>query len=258
MEFWVTKLREQASQIAEGNYQPGEPAFTRGPAGVVELSQELDALGRIMGEREAAHKALSHEVHHRVKNNLQIVTSMISMQVNTAREPAVREALGQALARMGAMALIHRILYEQSDLGSESRIDIARLMTELCTELRHWHRDRTGIEFAFDANAIAVPLDCAMPLVLFAVESVTNAYTHAFPGGRNGRVALNFSVSRSGEALLSIADDGVGFDCDGDIGSMGSQLIRGFAHQLGGKLEISSVAGAGTEVRLQFMAGNGS
>lgn len=258
MDFWVTKLREQASQIADGSYLPGEPAFTRGPAGVVELSQELDALGRIMGEREAAHKALSHEVHHRVKNNLQMVTSMISMQVNAAREPAVRAALGQALARMGALALIHRMLYEQSDLGSQSRIDIARLMTELCGQLRHWHRDRPGIEFAFDASAIAVPLDCAMPLVLFAVECVTNAYAHAFPEDRNGTVALNFSVSQNGEALLSIADDGVGFERNGGIGSMGSQLMRGFAHQLGGKLEISSAAGTGTEVRLQFMAGNGS
>ena len=156
---------------------------------------------------------------------------------------------------MGALALIHRMLYEQSELGSQSRIDIARLMTELCAQLRHWHRDRLGIEFAFEATAIAVPLECAMPLVLFAVESVTNAYAHAFPGGRNGKVALNFSVSRGGKALLLITDDGVGFDSDGDIGSMGSQLIRGFAHQLGGKLEISSVAGTGTEVRLQFMVG---
>jgi two-component sensor histidine kinase len=255
MDFWVTKLREQAAQIAAGDYLPGHPAFTRGPAGIFELSQDLDALARNMAERDAVHQALSHEVHHRIKNNLQIVTSLLSMQVHAAREPAVREALGQARARMGALALIHRMLYEQSDLGSQSMIDIARLMTELCVQLRLWHRDRPGIEFSFDASTIAVPLDSAMPLALFAVEAVTNAYAHAFPDGRTGRVALHFSVSDGGGALLSITDDGIGFDCGSESKSMGFQLIRGFAHQLSGKLAISSVVGAGTEVRLEYRAG---
>jgi two-component sensor histidine kinase len=254
MDFWVTKLREQAAQIAAGEYSPGAPAFTRGPAGVFELSQELDTLARLMTEREADHRALSHEVHHRVKNNLQIVTSLLTMQMNAAREPVVRDALGQARARMGALALIHRMLYEQSDFGSRSTIDIDRLMTELCTQLRLWHRDRPGIEFGCEASAIAVPLDSAMPLTLLAVEAVTNAYAHAFPDDRTGRVVLHFSVTEHGEAVLAIADDGIGFDCSGDIKSMGFQLIRGFAHQLGGKLEISSVVGAGTEVRLEYRA----
>jgi two-component sensor histidine kinase len=252
VDFWVTKLREQAAQIAAGEYSPGEPAFTRGPAGIFELSQDLDALARNLADRDAVHQALTHEVHHRVKNNLQIVTSLLSMQVNAAHNPAVREALGRARARMGALALIHLMIYEQSDIGSENAIDIARLMTELCAQLRLWHRDRTDIEFAFDACAVAVPLDSAMPLALFTVEAVTNAYAHAFPKGLTGKVAMHYSVSDSGAALLSIADDGVGFDCGSDDGSMGFQLIRGFAHQLGGKVEIISMVGAGTQVRLEY------
>ncbi len=252
MDFWVTKLREQAAQITMGNYLPAEPAFTRGPPGIFELSQDLDALARTLAEREAAHQALSHEVHHRVKNNLQIVTSLLSMQVNAAKHPAVREALGRARARMGALALIHRMLYEQSDLGSQSSIDIARLMTELCAQLRLWHRDRPGIEFSCEASAVAVPLDSAMPLTLLAVEAVTNAYAHAFPQESKGSVTLHYSVSDSGEALLAIVDDGIGFDCGSDGSSMGFQLIRGFAHQLGGKVEIISMVGAGTQVRLEY------
>jgi two-component sensor histidine kinase len=254
VDFWVTKLREQAAQIAAGEYSPGEPVFTRGPAGIFELSQDLDALARTLAEREKVHQALTHEVHHRVKNNLQIVTSLLSMQVNSAGQPAVREALGRARARMGALALIHRLLYEQSDISSQNTIDIARLMTELCAQLRLWHRDRPEIEFSCEASAIAVPLDSAMPLTLLAVEAVTNAYAHAFPEESTGTVTLHYSVSDSGEALLSIADDGVGFDCGSDSGSMGFQLIRGLAHQLGGKVEIISVVGAGTQVRLEYPA----
>jgi two-component sensor histidine kinase len=252
MDFWVTKLREQAAQIAAGEYSPGAPAFTRGPAGVFELSQELDTLARLMTEREADHRALSHEVHHRVKNNLQIVTSLLTMQMNAAREPVVRGALGQARARMGALALIHRMLYEQSDFGSRSTIDIDRLMTELCAQLRLWHRDRPEIEFVCEASAVSVPLDSAMPLTLLAVEAVTNAYAHAFPEGRAGTVTLHYSVTEDGEALLSIADNGAGFDSGSDSSSMGFQLMRGFAHQLGGKLEIINIVGAGTHTRLEY------
>jgi two-component sensor histidine kinase len=103
MDFWVTKLREQAAQIAAGEYSPGAPAFTRGPAGVFELSQELDTLARLMTEREADHRALSHEVHHRVKNNLQIVTSLLTMQMNAAREPVVRGAFGPGARADGGL-----------------------------------------------------------------------------------------------------------------------------------------------------------
>ncbi len=75
-----------------------------------------------------------------------------------------------------------------------------------------------------------------MPLALFAVEAVTNAYAHAFPAGRSGTVSLHFSVEGNGDALLCVGDDGVGFDSSGDTKSMGRQLMNAFAHQLGGTL----------------------
>lgn len=251
MDFWITQLRKQAAQIAAGEYQPGEPMFTRGPPGVFELSQDLDALARLLAEREEIHRMLSHEVHHRVKNNLQIVSSLLTMQVNEARDPAVREALAQARARTGSLALIHRMLYEQSDIGSQSRVNIDRLMTELCAQLRLWHRDRPEIEFVCEASAVSVALDSAMPLTLLSVEAVRNAYAHAFPNRRSGKVTLHYSAE-DGTALLSIADDGCGFDPGRDTGAIGMRLMRGFANQLGGALNIISSAQAGTKVRLEY------
>ncbi len=252
MEYWVSRLREQVALIADGDYQPGLTAFSRAPAGLVELSQDLDGLARLIAEREAVRKALALEVHHRVKNNLQIVTSLLNMQASRLENPAAREALGQTRARIGALALIHRILYEQDDNSSKATVDVARLIPELCAQFRVANRSRTEIAFYSEASSFAVPLDGAVPLVLFAVEAVTNAYAYAFPDGRSGTVAVLFTVSAQGNAALSVTDNGIGFDHTRNDTSMGRQLMSGFAQQLGGSFTIISSAQAGTEVRLDF------
>lgn len=246
------KLREQAAGIAAGNYMSAGFAFTQAPASVAGLSRDLDDLALAIAEREAVRKALALEVHHRVKNNLQIVTSLLTMQANRIENPAAREALGQTRARIGGLALIHRILYEQADDGSQATLDIGRLIPELCSQFRLWNMERAEIVFSCQSSAFAVPLDSALPLVLFAVEAVTNAYAYAFPEGRSGAIKLRFSVSPSGEAELAVRDDGIGFDTGGNDGSMGRLLMQGFARQLGGKLLIESATGTGTEVRLEY------
>ena len=252
MEYLVSKLREQVALIVSGDYQPGSLAFTRAPSGMVELSQDLDGLAVLIAEREAVRKALAFEVHHRVKNNLQIVTSLLNMQANQMENTAAREALGQTRARIGALALIHRILYEQEDDGSLATIDVARLSPELCAQFRQWNRHRTEIVFLCEASSFAVPLDGALPLVLFAVEALTNAYAYAFPDGRSGTVGMKFTVSEDGYAVLAVTDDGVGFDHSRNHNSMGRQLMHGFARQLGGSFAINNMTETGTEVRLEY------
>ena len=252
MEYWVSKLREQVALIASGEYQPGLPVFSRAPGGLVDLSQDLDGLAMLIAEREAVRKSLALEVHHRVKNNLQIVTSLLNMQASRIENPAAREALGQTRARIGALALIHRIIYEQNDNSSTATVDVARLIPELCAQFRIANRNRTEIEFYSETSSFAVPLDGAVPLVLFAVEAVTNAYAYAFPDGRPGTVGVLFTVSEEGNAVLSVTDNGIGFDRAGNENSMGRQLMSGFARQLGGSITITSSAETGTEVRLEY------
>jgi len=252
MEGWVLKLREQVAGIANGNYMSAGFAFTEAPPNIAGLSRDLDDLAVAIAERESVRKALALEVHHRVKNNLQIVTSLLNMQANRIENPAAREALGQTRARIGGLALIHRILYEQADDGSQATLDIGRLIPELCAQFRLWNMERQEVSFSCQSSSFAVPLDSALPLVLFAVEAVTNAYAYAFPDGRCGSVLLQFSVSGSGEATFVVQDDGIGFDTSGNDDSMGRLLMLGFARQLGGKLVIESSAGTGTEVRLEY------
>ena len=252
MESWVLKLREQAAGIAGGNYMSAGFAFTDAPPGIAALSRDLDNLAQTLAEREAVRKALALEVHHRVKNNLQIVTSLLNMQANRIENPAAREALGQTRARIGGLALIHRILYEQADDGSQATLDIGRLIQELCAQFRLWNTERTEIVLSGQSGAVEVPLDSALPLVLFAVEAVTNAYAYAFPHGRSGSILLRFVVSAAGEAAFVVQDDGIGFDSTRNDSSMGRLLMLGFARQLGGKLVVLSSAGAGTQVRLEY------
>lgn len=255
MEYWVTKLREQAAQIINGDCPSGPQAFNRAPAGLAELSRDLDTLAQIVAEREAARKALAHEVHHRVKNNLQIITSLLNMQASRIENPAAREALGQTRARIGALALIHRILYDQNDDGSQATIDIALLISELCALFRLWNKERCEIAFSCHADPLAVPLDSAMPLALFAVEAITNAYAYAFPNRRSGTVVLRFDLGEDSAARLSVIDNGIGFDSTANNQSMGRQLMLGFARQLGGSFAILSSAEAGTEARLDYCPG---
>ncbi len=252
MKNWVIRLREQTAQIKDGNYQQGLPNLSDAPAGIAELSSDLDDLAAVMAEREAVRIALAREVHHRVKNNLQIVDSLLDMQANWIENPVAKAALAQTRARIGALALIHRILYEKDDDGSRSALDIARLISELCAKFRQLHRDRSEISLSYEAQSRAVPMDCAMPLALFAVEAVTNAYAYAFPDGRSGSILLQFSADPDGKAALSVSDNGVGFDISINDRSMGRQLMDGFAQQLGGTIKINSNPESGTEARLDF------
>lgn len=254
MERWIAALRNQAAQIARGGYQPDPAVFVDAPADIVLLSEDLNALAQAMAERDRTHQALTHEVHHRVKNNLQIVTSLLNLQARKIDDPVSRGPVEQARMRMGALALIHRLLYEQDDGNARSEINVERLMSELCAQLRTAHRDRTNIDFSCEASGHAVPLDNAVPLALLSVEAVTNAYAHAFPQGRSGSVKLHFSVE-DGQTLLRISDDGIGFDAGTEFKSMGCQLMAAFAHQLGGRLDIASGAETGTTVTLNYPFG---
>lgn len=256
MDHWVAKLREQAAQIALGTYQPGALAFTRAPAGLACLSQDLDKLAFVIADREAAGQAIARDGHHRIKNNLQIVSSLLNLQANRVENAAARDALGQTRARIGALALIHRILYDQADHSRAQMIDVTRLFSELCTQLGIWNRQRVEVAFSCKVSQIKVPLNIAMPIALFAVEAVTNAYAYAFPNGREGTLALMLGVAGDGDARLSITDDGVGFDHTRHDNAMGRQLMAGYADQLDGRFSVASDAASGTRVQLDFSIGN--
>jgi two-component sensor histidine kinase len=255
---WLESLRMLAAQFAQGNFTGDPEKYERAPRELGLLSADLHSMARAIEMRDHdlqaaldAKTALTHDIHHRVKNNLQIVSSLLNLQAGKISDPAAREALSQTRARIGALAQIHRLLYEESHDSDHGNVNIASLLNALCSQLRSLHRGQSDVHLSCDAASQTVPINNAVPITLLAVEAVTNAYRHGFPAGRSGTIRLHFDVTDD-QSTLSVSDDGNGFDATQETVSMGRQLMDAFAQQLGGVLNIVSAPSRGTVVRLTY------
>lgn len=254
---WLESLRALAAQFSNGFFMGDPEKYERAPREIGLLSTDLHAMAKVIEVRDHdlqlaidAKTALTHEIHHRVKNNLQIISSLLSLQAGTIRDPAAREALSQTRARVGALALIHRLHYEESNDSDHGNINIASLLNALCVLLRTLHRGESHIHLSCDAASQTVPINNAVPLALLAVEAITNAYRHGFAAGQTGTIIQHFDRTDD-QATLSITDDGNGYDADQQAASTGRQLMAAFAQQLDGDLTITS-APTGTVVKLVY------
>ena len=255
---WLASLGSLADQFAKGDFSGDAEKFATAPRELGQLSGQMHDMARDIESRDQelqsalnAKTALTHDIHHRVKNNLQIVSSLLTLQAGKISDPAAREALGQTRARIGALAQIHRLLYEESHDSDHGNVNIASLLNALCTQLRALHRGQNRVQLACNAAPQIVPINNAVPLTLLAVEAVTNAYRHGFVAGQNGTITIDFDVVGD-HATLSIADNGSGFAPSESTASMGGQLMEAFAQQLGGVLEIASQITSGTVVTLKY------
>lgn len=197
-------------------------------------------------------EVLLREIHHRVKNNLQIITSLLYLQASTTDEPRLATLLTESKNRVGSMALIHQMLYEAaSDLA---QIPFGDYVEELGTSLLRSHGLGDGrVAFEVDASDVLLGLNVAIPCGLLLNELISNALKHAFPGARRG--ALRVTLRREGEACsLRVADDGIGLPPDFEARratSLGVKLVERLVHQLGGAIERTS-EGEGTRYLIAF------
>ena len=257
---WVIRpidgLHALADDYAAGRYEARAPALDAAPAELAALGESLHAMAgqaldrdRRLQETLAQKALLVREVHHRVKNNLQIVVSLLSLQAGRLTDPEARAPLEQARTRISALALVHRLLL---DMEEQSAVDMRHLMGELAQSLRQALGARArGIDLSVDIDDIRLPTDTAIPLTLFTVEAVTNAFRHAFSGRSGGHVAVTLKAA-GGTAMLSIADDGSGFDPARTAQGTGLRLLRAFSQQLAGTLSLESAAGQPTTVAVSF------
>lgn len=200
--------------------------------------QVQDNLYRAIEEREA----LLREVHHRVKNNLQLVTSLLNMQIRGEESERLRQRLREAQTRINVLSVVHNKMYAGEDLAS---VDLATLLPDLCEQIARMQAlDSNRIRLETDAEPIRTDMDHAIPMALLTTEAVTNALKHAFPDDRPGIVRVSL-VEDGAAVLLRIADNGIGFapDADGKAGALGLTLIRGMARQLDGTLEVRTEDG---------------
>jgi two-component sensor histidine kinase len=251
---WVGYLRRIAAAYRSGHYVI-RPDLTDAPA---EFKQLGDAMSEMAGSiqdrdrrlREAVDlkTTLIREIHHRVKNNLQIVMSLLSIQANQVKDMGAKEALLQAQTRINALALVHRILNELED---QSTLDIRQLLEELSHQIAGGMSGE-NVRIEVDVENRVVSGNVAVALALFTVEALTNIFKHAFPGDKEGVIRVSLQRVPGGKLRLGIADDGVGFAMDATGKSVGSRLIKTFGMQLGGVSSVRSDPGHGTVVELVF------
>ena len=194
---------------------------------------------------------LLKEVHHRVKNNLALISSLLSMKADATEISDARLALAESQQRVRSIALIHEQLYGTDHLD---RIDFARYAQELVAELNvACGAAQRGISVRVESEAIELEVNRAVPCALIMNELVTNALKHAFPGKRSGEIRITFRKSEPGWLELGIGDNGVGCP-QSDGGSSGKSLglgiVRILAKQLDGS--IRQERGEGTRFVLRF------
>ena len=227
------------------------PRLTRStPIELRQLSRAFaDATHALSAHEERLRVAESHqallikEIHHRVKNNLQIIASLLNLQANRIRQPEARAEFASARDRVRALATLHRHLYSDGELHT---LNMRSLLIELCGQLFQAIGEKEGrrIRLEIEAPDIVMSTDQAVPLALVVTEAVSNAIKYAFPGGRSGVVSVRLAEEVEGIAKLVIQDDGIGIPAGraetetGIRDGLGIQLIRGFARQLGATLDV--------------------
>jgi two-component sensor histidine kinase len=200
------------------------------------LKDERDRLGGLLAEKEV----LLREVHHRVKNNLAVIASLLNLQASTFGNDQVAGALRASQHRVEAMAVIHEQLYAAPDLG---RPDLAEHAKLLITGLFHSYGvDPARVSWRLTMNPLVLGLDQAIPVGLVLSELISNALKHGFPDGRAGSIVVEGHRSH-GQIYLTVSDDGVGIADGVEMSrpkSLGMQIVKILTKQLKGVFTIAS------------------
>lgn len=194
-------------------------------------------------------EVLLREIHHRVKNNLQIISSLLSLQSSYLQDEASKEVLKESQDRVKSMAMIHQKLYQS---GNFEQIEMGEYIKYLVNGLFSSYGINSGkIKLKTDLQKIYFDIDTAIPLGLIINEIVTNSIKHAFPN-KNGEIFIKIAQEDE-NYLIIVADNGIGLPKDLDIrktGTLGLQLISNLVRQIDGELELKKTKG--TEFRIKF------
>ncbi len=220
---------------------------------IAERRKAEEAVKASLAEKEI----LLREIHHRVKNNMQVISSLLRLQSRTLQDPRAREALEECQSRIRSMSLVHESLYRSKDL---SRIAFSEYLDTLVDHLRQAYRitgDR--IRLNVRAEAVTMNINTAIPCGLIITELISNALKHAFPGERSGTILVRLEMADPKTYRLTIRDDGVGLPAGLDIReteTLGLQIIITLAEQLDGKMDLRSDGGTVFEMTFQEQAGS--
>lgn len=219
---------------------------------VLYVTYENNKKKNILLEKQNQEKEfLLKEIHHRVKNNLGIVSSLLDLQADKIKDPKITSAIEESRNRVYSMSMIHQKLYQGKNLSS---ISMKEYLVDLSQHILDSYGQEGSIEYDYDLEDMELDVDSAIPVGLIVNELLTNSYKHAFPDSRKGVINITCKHISEDRILLEVADNGIGlleFDKEDDQGSgFGTQLIDLLIQQLDGS--IMTVNGSGTRIRMEF------
>ena len=196
-------------------------------------------------ERRVQEKDLMlSEIHHRVKNSLQVVSSLLNLEAARISDPVVSEMLMTTQNRVRSMALIHQTLYQSKDFAQVDFHAFLQSFVPTLVQSYSIHPDEISLEFR--VCEVHLPIDAAVPCGLIVNELISNALKHAFPDHRRGRILISFEHPAGRQAILTVEDDGVGVPEDFSFEqseTLGVQLVWMLAGQLGGSVRVDRACG---------------
>ena len=251
---WIAYLQRIAAIYARGRFSVRPVQAERAPPEIRDLAETLGAMAATIVARDgslqdhlAQKDAMLLEIHHRVKNNLQIISSLLNMQQRALTDPAARAAISDTRQRISALALIYRALYQSPDLR---RVDLREFLEELVGQLITGDAgQRLAARTDLSCDSVVIDPDRLAPIALFAVEAISNALKHGMDTG--GQLSVTFRA-RDGTAELSIIDTGF----EGKAAKLGSgvgrTLMSAYARQLRGEATFEPNPGGGMTAKITF------
>lgn len=227
-DLWVEPLLNDSGQVV---------GITCAAAEISERKRIEESLRMLVSEKEA----LLKEVHHRVKNNLQVISSMLRLETRRSTTDHTREVLGDIQARIRAMALLHESLYRSGNLAT---IDLGSYLRQLSTQAFHTHSTLSGaVQIKLDLGLVQVCMDQAISCGLLVNELISNCLKHGFPAGATGHVSIELHPLEAAQQwCLRVSDTGVGLPVNFEEkrkNSLGLQLAGDLAKQIGGEMKIT-------------------
>jgi len=213
---------------------------------ITELNKMHQQMATSLQEKEAMLK----EIYHRVKNNLQVISSLLNLQANTIQDPASRNTFIESSTRIKAMALVHEMLYQSGNLV---RVEMGKYVRNLAKNLADiYHIDSKKVKLIIDADTIFLSIENAIPYGLILNELISNAFKHAFPADQSGEIKVSIK-NKDKKNILIVHDNGIGLPAYinfKNTKTLGVQLIHTLTKQLGGNIVLDR--SSGTTFTLSF------